>query len=414
MRRNTTAIIVGGGQAGLAMSRCLQDHAIDHVVVERGRVAERWRSERWDSLRLLTPNWMTRLPHWQYRGDDPDGFMTRPEVVSFLEQYAQSFSAPVLEHTAVTCVSRTGDRFLVETSAGQWQADNVVVATGGFAEPRVPGMAAGLDPGVHQVTPNRYRHPGELPDGGVLVVGASATGAQLAEEIHYSGRPVTLAVGRHTRLPRRYRGLDIHWWLDQAGVLDVPADRVSDLTAARREPSLQLVGDPRGRSLGLDRLAAAGVRLVGRLRRIDGTRVGFAHDLEQTTRAADERQSRLLDRIDAYISDVRLEREVGPRHRPEPIRPGRTPGRLNLQTEGINAVVWATGYRRRYPWLRLPVLDQQGELCHRGGLTPVTGLYVLGLPFMRRRNSTFIDGVGRDAEELAAHLAARIHQRSRA
>jgi putative flavoprotein involved in K+ transport len=401
-------IVIGGGQAGLAMSRCLRDHVIEHVVLERGRVAERWRSERWDSLRLLTPNWQSRLPGYRYAGGEPDSYMTMPEVVNYLEGYARSFGAPIEERTTVVSVEPLGGGYLVVTERGGWEAHNVVIATGYCDVPFVPTLATALPPDVAQVVPTRYRDPGELPEGGVLVVGASATGVQLADEIHASGRPVTLAVGHHTRLPRRYRGRDILWWLDAMGLFDETGDDVYDLEISRRQPSLQLVGRPDHSTLDLPLLERRGVRLVGRAVGVDGARVSFADDLVAHTAGADVRLARLLVRIDAFAASAGLESQVGPAEPFQPfLWPAPAPEAIDLRAEGIQTVVWATGFTRHYPWLRVPVLDGRGELRHAGGVTPAPGLYALGLSFQRRRKSTFIDGVGDDARELAEHIAAR-------
>jgi putative flavoprotein involved in K+ transport len=401
-------IVVGAGQAGLAMSRCLQDRGIEHVVLERGRVAERWRSERWDSLRLLTPNWQSRLPGYRYEGAEPDAYMTMPEVVDYLAGYARSFGAPVEEGTSVTSLEPQGDGYRVATDRGDFAARNVVIATGHCDVPFVPALAAELPPDIEQTVPPRYRRPGELRPGGVLVVGASASGVQLADEIHASGRPVTLAVGRHLRLPRRYRGRDILWWLDAMGVLDETGAEVYDLELSRRQPSLQLVGRPDHATLDLPRLERRGVRLVGRAIGASGATVAFADDLVAHTAAADVKLAQLLRRIDAFAAGAGLEAQVGPAEPFQPfVWPKPAPAAIDLRAEGIRTVVWATGFRRHYPWLKVPVLDARGELRHRGGVTPAPGLYALGLSFLRRRKSTFIDGVGDDARELADHIAAR-------
>jgi len=406
--RRTDTVIVGGGQAGLAMSRCLAERGIENVVIERGRVGERWRSERWDSLRLLTPNWQSRLPGWRYQGSDNDGYMTMPEVVSFLEDYARSFAAPIEEGTSVVEVERADSGYRVTASRGVWQARNVVVATGQCDLPHVPAVASRLPGRIVQTVPSRYRNPGQLPEGGVLVVGASASGIQLADELERSGRPVTIAVGRHTRLPRTYRGRDIMWWLELMGVLGERAESVFDLEISRRQPSLQLVGHPDRRTLDLPGLQARGVRLVGRVVGADGDRLSLADDLVVHTVAADVKLAKLTARIDRFVEDEGLAGHVGDAEPFNPFFwPADAPGELDLERAGISSVVWATGYRRRYPWLRVPVLDSDGEIRHRGGVTDAAGLYVLGLQFLRRRNSNFIDGVGRDAEELALHIAER-------
>ena len=297
--------------------------------------------------------------------------------------------------------------WLATGQSGFWSADQVVVATGHCDRPDVPAVAARLSQSVHQTTPSAYRNPGMLPDGGVLVVGAAASGAQLADELARSGRQVVLAVGQHTRLPRRYRGIDICWWLERLGLLDKTIDEMPDPERARREPSLQLVGRPDKADLDLAALQDIGVRLTGRLTGVDARTVHLGADLAASTAQADAGRRRLLAEIDAYIVSNRLTTEGFDRAPVRPVRAGGEPGRIDLQSECISTVVWATGFRRRYAWLRMPVLDEAGDIRHRGAVTPVPGLYVLGLRFQHRRNSSFIDGVRHDAEFIANHLAAR-------
>jgi putative flavoprotein involved in K+ transport len=403
----TNTVVIGAGQAGLAASRSLAGRGADHVVLERGRVGQRWRTETWDSLHLLTPNWMNELPGRPYRGADPDGFLNASEFADELADYARSFAAPVVENAGVILLEKRGGRFEVVTGQAAWTADNVVIATGWCDRPAVPALARGLSSDIHQVTPHAYRNPDQLPAGGVLVVGASATGVQLADELRAAGRDVTIAVGRHTRVPRTYRGMDVYWWLDRLGLLDKTIDQMPDRVLARREPSLQLVGRPDRRSLDLGSLQADGVRLVGRLAAIDGHRVRFAADLVVTVAAAERRMNQLLASIDEHIERNGLRSEVLD---PEPSTAiAVTPGlrELDLRAAGIHTVVWATGYRRNYPWLRLPVLDRHGEIRQRRGQTPVPGLYVLGQRFQHHRSSNFIGGVGRDAAFVAEHIAGR-------
>ena len=386
--RTTDTLVIGAGQAGLAMSRCLAERGVDHVVLERGRVAERWRTERWDSLRLLSPNWMSRLPGWSYAGPDPHGFMTAGEVVTYLADYATASAAPVVEDSAVLRLGLEGNGFAVTTTDQTWHAAHVVMATGWCDQPAVPALAAALDPAITQVVPSRYRNPRGLPDGGVLVVGASATGVQLADEVAATGRPVVLAVGRHSRMPRRYRGMDIFWWLERIGSLDRTIDEMADPASARREPSLQLVGRPDHADLDLATLQAGGVELAGRLIGVDGSAVRFARDLPSTDATG-------------------LAAEVFDPEPPRPVVAGGAPDHLDLRARGITTVIWATGHRRSYPWLALPVLDAAGEIRQHRGATPVPGLYVLGQRFQHRRSSSFIDGVGRDAVDIADHLTGR-------
>ncbi|MGE0226162.1 MAG: NAD(P)-binding domain-containing protein [Acetobacteraceae bacterium] len=400
------ALIIGAGQAGLAMSQCLTDRGIAHVVLERGRIAERWHSERWDSLRLLTPNWMSRLPAWTYQGNDPDGFMTAADFAEHLSHYARASQAPVCTETTVRCVRPGPHGYVVDTDRGRWEANAVVIATGNCDEPAVPAMAQRLPETIRQIAPPAYRNPDLLPRGGVLVVGASATGAQIADEIQRAGgRQVWLAAGGHTRVPRTYRGRDIWHWLDAIGILDDRWDAVSDIVRARRQPSFQLVGRPDRQDLTLGTLHQAGVRMLGRVMDARGSMMRFADDLPATLDSAHAALERLLARIDACAD--KLGAPADPRGCPRIILPP-APTALDLAAEGIGTVVWATGYNRNYRWLRVPVLDAAGEIAHDGGVTPAPGLYVLGLRFMRRRRSNFIDGVGLDAHDLAEHLTAHL------
>ena len=396
---STTTVIIGAGHCGLAMSHCLAARSIDHVVLERAEVANSWRTQRWDSLRLLTPNWMTRLPGYRYRGADPDGYLSAREVTAMLEEYADASAAPVFTGTMVTSVRAAGGGYVVRTDRGIWRAPTVVLACGAAAVPAVPGLAGLVPDGITQVTPAGYRNPGQLPDGGVLVVGASAGGIQLAAELARSGRPVTLAVGEHVRMPRVYRGRDILWWLDACGVLDQRYDEVDDLARARNVPSMQLVGSA-GRTVDLNALAAAGVRLVGRLAGIAGGVAQFSGSLPNVCALADLKLGRLLDTIDAWAGTA------GERFAPTIVP--TVPLGLDLRSGQIAAIVWATGYRPDLSWLDVPVLDRKGRVVHDGGVTACPGLYLIGMPFLRRRKSTLIDGAARDAAELTAHLAGHL------
>jgi len=403
-------LVVGAGQAGLALSRCLAEQDADHVVVERGRIAERWRTARWESLRLITPNWMSRLPARTYSGTDPDGYMAAPELVSYLEDYAGSFAAPVHENTTVELVEASGNGLRVATDQQTWLASNVVVATGTENQPHVPPFAGGIDPGVHQLTASRYQGPHQVPPGGVLVVGASASGVQIADELRRSGRPVTISVGRHSRIPRRYRGRDILWWMERAGILGQTIDKMRDARSARSAPSLQLAGRS-DHPVGLDALAARGVTLAGRLVAADGQRLSFADDLPASINAAQRRLERMLRTIDAYVSRSGDE-GIGPPDPPPLPVTAAGPASLDLRRAGITNVIWATGYRPAYPWLRVPALDRHGQIAHRRGVTGVPGLYVLGLKFLYRRDSTYVDGVRHDARFVAAHVMRRMTTRA--
>jgi len=400
----TDVIVIGAGHAGLAMSHVLSTRGIDHIVLERGRVAERWQSERWDSLRLLTPNWCSRLPGWRYRGGDPDGFMTMAEVTRYFEGYARSFGAPVRTGVTVGSVFRSGDRWHVITDHGAICARAVVIATGYCDTAHVPEAARALPGDIHQLTPVAYRNPDALPVGGVLVVGASASGVQIADELRAAGRDVTLAVGRHVRLPRRYRGRDIIWWMDRSGLLTDRIELMPDPDAARGQPSLQLVGDPARQRLDLSTLAGSGVRILGRAEAFDGPTAHFAGDLTETTAAAERKLIWLRRRIDDFIDAGGAAGEISARESYAPVALHAPAQAIDLKAEGISTVIWATGFGRRYGWLKAPVFDARGELRHSGGITPQPGLYAIGLRFQRRRNSSFIDGAGADAEALGRHI----------
>jgi len=418
--KTTTTVIIGAGHAGMAMSRCLTDRSIDHVLLERGEVASSWRS-RWDSLRLLTPNWQSRLPGHRYNGDDPDGFMTMPEVIRFISSYATAINAPVETNTTVTSVRASdGPGYTVLTTEGEWRCRSVVLANGACGVPDLPALAADLPHRVRSMAASDYRNPDDLEHGGVLVVGAAATGIQLADEIHRSGRPVTLAVGGHVRTPRTYRGMDIMWWLDAAGVLDERHDEVDDVTRVRGLPSFQLIGTPERANLDLNALQAIGVQIVGKLAALRDTEAGdatalFSGSLRNQCTLADLKLRRLLDTVDEWATAHGLDGEVDDPRRPEPTRVEDDPPlSLSLSSGAIKTLIWATGFRPDFSWLDVPVLDRKGLLQHDGGVTPSAGLYAMGMPFLRRRKSTLIDGAADDALELSAHLAAYLsHIRSR-
>ena len=404
----TTAVVIGAGHAGLAMSRRLTERSIDHVVLERGEVANSWRTERWPSLRLLTPNWQTRLPAHRYEGPDPDDFLPVGELAAFITDYAGRIDAPVRTATTVQSLRADGGRFQVDTDQGPWRASAVVLATGACNVPVVPAVAEAVPPSITTLTPMTYHGPDALPDGGVLVVGASATGCQLADEIHRSGRPVTIAVGEHVRMPRSYRGRDIFWWMDRAGVLDERHDEVDDITRARHVPSPQLIGTPERASLDLNALRDRGVRIAGRLARVADGAGQFAGSLANVCALADLKMQRLLDRFDEWAQTSGVDAEVAPPHRPAPTKVDASPVLdLDLASGEIRTIVWATGYRASYSWLDIPVLDRRGRIRHDGGIvTDAPGLYVLGLPFLRRRASTFIHGADGDTRALGEHLHA--------
>jgi putative flavoprotein involved in K+ transport len=402
-------VVVGAGHSGLAMSHALAEYGVEHVVLERGEVASSWRHERWDSLRLLTPNWQCRLPGYEYTGADPDGYMTSAEVGDFIAGYAKRAAAPVRTGTTVTSVRAVDEGYVVETDRATWRCRTVVLAHGAHGLAQVPELAARLPPGVRTLTANEYRKPADLDWGRVLVVGASATGLQLADELRRSGRPVTIAVGEHIRMPRVYRGRDIQWWLEAVGVLDERHDEVDDIVRARRVPSPQLVGSPERRTLDLNALIAQGVEVVGRLVGLDGNRLQFSGSLGNYCAMADLKLERLLDRIDAWTKDRCLGHMVGAPERFAATRVTDAPRlALDVAKESLATIVWATGFRPDYSWLHVPALDARARLRHDGGIGAVPGVYTLGLNFMRRRKSSYMHGAEDDVRDLSAHLVGHL------
>ena len=408
--QKTTTVVIGAGHAGLAVSHFLSQRSIDHVVIERGEVANTWRTERWDSLRLLTPSWQTRLPGFEYEGDDPDGYMSMDEVIEFIGAYARHVDAPLQANTTVTSVRPGRDGHEVVTDAGAWVSPAVVLATGGFNLPNIPALASSIPASVEMVTPLQYRNPEQLPPGATLVVGASATGIQIAEEIHRSGRPVTLSVGEHVRLPRVYRGRDIMWWLERIGTLDERYDEVDDLIRARNIPSPQLVGSPERRTLDLNALTDQGVEMVGRIARIvDGT-AQFSGSLRNLANLADLKMNRLLDSIDAWVSERELDGDFDSPQRFPVTRVEQSPP-LSLDLSGgrFSTIVWATGFRPDYSWLHTGVLDRKGQIRHDAGVVVgAPGMYRIGLNMLRRRKSSFIHGAEDDARDLTEHLSQHL------
>jgi len=401
-------VVIGAGHAGLAVSRLLTLEGRDHVVLDRGRVAESWRTARWDSLHLLTPNWMARLPEWSHTGPDADGFMSASQFVRYLERYAASFSAPVLSGVRVEEVSAVGDRYRVVTDCATWLARHVVIATGPGGQPRIPAALEGLGADVHLTTSADYRNPRQVAEGGVLVVGASASGVQIADELAAAGREVVVAVGRHNRMPREYRGMDIYWWLERTGRTARTIDEVRDADAARREPSLQLIGrrshHTQSRNLDLRTLQARGVRLAGHLVGAEGQRVSFADDLVDSVSSADNRMHRFLDTVDRHIDQSGLTREVWAAERPKTVAVHGAPSTLDLAAAGIRTVLLATGYQQSHPWLRLPITAADGSIRQQRGRTEAPGVYVVGQRFQHRRNSGMVDGARHDAAMVVADL----------
>lgn len=405
--RSTDTIVIGAGHAGLAVSYCLTERSIDHLVIERGEVANSWRHERWDSLTLLTPNWQSRLPGFSYSGDDPDGYMNMREVVEFIDDYARYCQAPVQTGTTVTSLKQNSNGYHVRTDRGEWHCRSVVIASGACNVPAIPRVAQAIPGDIQQLTSWQYRNPGQLEDGGVIIVGASATGLQLAEEIHQSGRPVTIASGEHVRLPRVYRGRDIQWWMDAAGILDEGLDEIDDINRARHLPSPQLVGSRQHQILDLNTMSSLDTKLVGRLMGVQDGVVQFSGSLRNVCALADLKMNRLLKTIDEWAEQSPDASQFEPPERFDRTEVDEEPClALNLEGSGIRTIVWATGYRPDYSWLDVPVLDRKGMIKHDGGVVDSPGMYLVGMPFLRQRKSSFIHGAEDDARYVTQHLSA--------
>ncbi len=389
------------------MSRCLSARSIEHAVLERGEVGNSWRTERWESLRLLTPNWQSRLPGYNYDGDDPDGYRTVKEVAGFISRYARVIDAPVRAHTTVTALSGDDSGYRVQTSDGEWRSRAVVIASGACNTASIPSLAEVVPRQIRTLTTLEYKNPQQLDPGGVMIIGASASGVQLAYEIARAGHDVILSVGEHVRAPRLYRGRDIQWWMDASGLSDQHYNDVDDIVRVRRLPSMQLIGSPEKITLDLNALRRMGVRLVGRLAGIRGSRALFSGSLRNQCMLADLKLTRLLDTFDAWARSEGRDGEFGDPERLPPTEVDDAPlVELNLAGGAIRTIIWATGYRPDYSWLQLPILDRKGQIRHDGGVTPAPGVYVMGLPFLRRRKSAFIDGAASDASDLSPHLHA--------
>ena len=392
-------LIVGGGQAGLAMSHMLSKRGRPHLVLERGRIAERWRSERWDGLRFQFPNWSVQLPACPFPHVDPDGFATSGEIIDYLEAYARQIEAEVRCGVTVTALRQdeVGGGFVAETSVGPIQALNVVIATGPYQRPVVPDLPVDLD--LFQIHASAYKQPDQLPPGSVLVVGSGASGAQIAEELVRAGRKVYLSVGRHKRMPRRYRGHDLIWWLNTMGLDQTPVvERGPDATLPL------ITGAYGGHTIDFREFAVEGMNLVGRLQWMRDGVLGFADDLAESLAFGDAAYASFLNKVDDYIEQHGMMLSEEPQARAKRIDPPcltNTVRQLDKKSIGLGALIWATGYSFDFSWIDLPVLDAGGAPIHDKGVAPLPGIYFLGLPWLSKMNSSFLSGVGDDAARLA-------------
>jgi putative flavoprotein involved in K+ transport len=399
-------LIIGGGQAGLAMSHMLSERSCPHLVLERGRLAERWRSERWDGLRFQFPNWSVRLPDFPFTHADPDAFATPEDIVAFITAYAERVTPPLRTGVEVTRLLRRADQkgFIAETAAGVIEATNVVVATGPYQRAKIPDLLRDW-PDLFQVHASRYRNPDQLPAGAVLVIGSGASGSQIAEELLHAGRKVLLSVGRHRRMPRRYRGKDLTFWLTATGRDQTPVEQRGP------ERLLPLItGAHGGHTVDLRDYAADGVALLGRLTDAHDGILHFANDLADNLAKGDETYDMFLDMIDAHVSERGLgvpEEPAARARAPDPPGVATPPRQLNVRDNGIRAVIWATGYDLDFGWIDIPVFAADGEPKHRRGVSEVPGLYFIGLQWLSKMTSSFLSGVGDDAARLADHIAAR-------
>jgi putative flavoprotein involved in K+ transport len=392
--------VIGAGQAGLATSYHLRQQGVEHVVLEAGRVAETWRSRRWDSFCLVTPNWSVQLPGGAYDGPEPDGFMSKPELVAHFQRWADSFGAPVRERCTVTALDAHGDGFALQTSDGPIDARTVVIATGGYQRAYRPANAAQVPDSIDQLLTEEYSCPDALEPGNVLIVGSGQSGCQIAEELHESGRKVFLSCGRAPWAPRRMAGRDLVWWIVQSGWW-------ARLPSALPSPQARLVSNPLatghggGRDMHLRTLHAAGIELVGRFLGVEAGKAGFADDLSQSVDAGDNMSRVFKKYVDAAAEKMDM---PSPWEMPEPFRiKSRT--ELDLAAEGVKTVLWTTGYRPDYGWVHFPLFDDMGFPIQVDGRSSVPGLYFMGVHFQRKGQSAVLYGVGEDAEIVARHIA---------
>lgn len=408
---HVSVAVIGGGQAGLAASYHLGQHGIEHVILEKNRIAHSWKTQRWDAFCLVTPNWQCQLPGFPYQGDDPKGFMLRDEIVAYVEGYAKHISAPVHEGVAVMSLRRGAEgRFLLDTSAGEMTADAVVLAVSGYHVPNVPRMAERLEGSVTQLHSSAYRNPAQLPDGEVLVVGSGQSGCQIAEDLHLAGRKVHLAVGSAPRCPRVYRGREAVEWLNDLGQYDLPVDQHSLKEKVRKNANHYLTGRDGGRDIDLRKFALEGMSLYGRLKDIQNGRFIFAGDLADNLDNADRVYNGICGLIDNHIARSGIDAPAQSHYTPL-WQPGEPVADLDPARAGIGTVIWTTGFRSDWSWIELPMFDGNGYPTHQRGVTSVDGVYVIGMPWLYTWGSGRFVGIGRDAEHVVSALRERAERR---
>ncbi|HRE46779.1 MAG TPA: NAD(P)/FAD-dependent oxidoreductase [Aggregatilineales bacterium] len=407
MSEQIDTVIIGAGQFGLAVSYCLTQHKHPHVILEKDRIGEAWRSGKWDSFTLVSPNWTLQLPGFPYQGDEPDGYLTREGVLHYLEEYASLFNPPVRTGITVTSIHDDAGEFIIEADAATYRAANVVVATGAFPKPRIPAYASQIASHIHQIHTSQYRNPTSLPDGAILVVGSGQSGCQIAEELYKSGRTVYLCTSKVGRIPRRYRGKDAFWWVNALGMFDQTVNTLTS-PSKRFDPNPQLTGKDGGRSLNLHRFASDGVTLLGHLQGADGTTLAIAGDLMENLAVSDKAEAQFKKAVDTYIDQNNLQ-AVQDQFTPDLLTryDSEVITELDLDKVGIRTILWAGGYRCDFSWIKYPIFDAFGYPIHQRGITEHPGLYFIGLMWLHKSKSNLFWGVAEDAEYIAEHLVKR-------
>lgn len=400
-----SAIVVGGGQAGLSASYYLQQRDIDHLVLEKHSLTHTWRNQRWDNFCLVTPNWQCALPGHPYDGPDPHGFMRKADIIAYLDAFIAKVQAPVREGVTVQrLVTRPEGGYRLDTSAGEFSADQVIVASGGYHTPIIPRLAERLPASIVQLHSEQYRNAETLPPGAVLVVGSGQSGAQIAEDLHLAGRQVHLAVGDAPRCARHYRGKDVVDWLDEMGYYEIGVDTHPLREGVRDNTNHYVTGRDGGRDIDLRRFALEGMQLFGRLNGLEGEVLTFSADLAAKLDAADAVYNRINASIDQYIAQNGIDAPPGAPY--EPLwRPEGLPTTLDLGSAGITSVIWCIGFQPDFSWVDVPVFNGRSYPGHTRGVTAQPGLYFLGLPWLHTWGSGRFSGVARDAEYLVAQLS---------
>jgi putative flavoprotein involved in K+ transport len=410
LQAHYSAVVIGGGQAGLSASHYLKRHGIDHVVFEKRAVAHKWKNERWDAFCLVTPNWQCQLPDHAYDGDDPHGFMVKDEILGYVDRFIAKVDAPVLQHTAVTSLERLGDLFRIETSAGTVTANSVVIATSLYSDPAIPRAAERLPEEIVQLHTADYRNPRQLPEGAIVVVGSGQSGCQIAEDLHLSGRKVHLVTGNAPRCARFYRGRDVVDWLADVGQYDMSVEH-DGMTKKRHDTNHYLTGRDGGRDIDLRRFALEGMSLYGRMSGVNGDKMMFEPNLKANLDGADRVYNGINALIDRYIAEKGVHAPGGSPYLPV-WEPETEPTKLDLKAQGITSVIWATGFHPDWSFVGLPIFDGNAYPVHRRGVTAVDGVYVLGLPWLWTWGSGRFLAVGKDAEHVVGHLVQRLGAKS--